>query len=57
MATDKQKLEVLAQTKHINALKKKRNTYTPASPNKKALQSIIEAAEAALEIKRVKYGI
>lgn len=57
MATQKEKDEVLFETKQINSLKLKRNKYAPNSKNKKALQSIIDVAEAQLKIKRKKYGI
>jgi hypothetical protein len=57
MATIKEKEEVLFETKQINALKLKRNKYAAGSKNKKALQSIIDVAEASLKEKRKRYGI
>ena len=57
MATEKEKEEILFETKQINALKLKRNKYAANSKNKKAIQSIIDFAEKGLKEKRKKYGI
>ena len=57
MATEKEKQEILFETKQINSLKLKRNKYAVNSKNRKALQSIIDFAEKGLKEKRKKYGI
>ena len=57
MATDKQREEILFETKQINALKMKRNRYAPKSKRKAALQNIIDVAEKMLTTKRNKYGL
>lgn len=57
MATKSQKDEVLFETKQINTLKNKRNSYKAGSKYKKALQSIITVAENQLKQKRKRYGI
>ncbi len=57
MATQAQKEEVLFETKQINSLKMKRNSYSLNSKKRKALQNIISAAEDMLKKKRAKWGV
>jgi len=56
MATQKQKDEVLTETKQVNAMKLKRNNAKTASL-KKAWRALIAVAESELSKKRKAYGI
>lgn len=57
MATDKQKAEVLAQTKYINGLKVQRNRLIKGTPSHKAIVAMIKASELDLKKKRKKYKV
>jgi hypothetical protein len=57
MATQAQKDEILFDTKQINSLKVKRNSYVKGTASYKATVRLIALAEKNLKAKRKKYRI